>query len=75
MVSAAPVVLCSVEVLTTLAARAVIFPRKANFVALALQSPALLFGPFHEFGKPNSVVLGTRYNRGGNLYRHLMRSL
>ena len=57
MVSAVPVVLCSVEVLTTLAARAVIFPMKANFVALALQSPALLFRPFHEFGKPNSVVL------------------
>lgn len=56
MVAGAPVVVRALEILTTLAARAVIFPMKACFVAMALQCPGMLFRSFRDLGKPKSLL-------------------
>lgn len=56
MVDAAPVVLRSLEILTSLAARPVIFPMKACFVAMALQCPAVLFRSFYDCGNPKALL-------------------
>lgn len=57
MVGAAPVVLRGLEILTTLAARAVIFPMKACFVAMALQCPGMLFRSFYDVGKSKTLLM------------------
>lgn len=57
MVDAAPVVLRGLEILTTLAARAVIFPMKACFVAMALQCPGMLFRSFYDVGKSKALLM------------------
>lgn len=62
-VNAAPVVLHCVEILNTLASRAVIFPMKACNVAVALETPAILFRPFCDFGKPRTLLLQESYVR------------
>lgn len=56
VVDAAPVVLRSLEILTSLAARSVIFPMKACFVAMALQCPAVLFRSFYDRGNPRAPL-------------------
>lgn len=63
-VNAAPVVLRGLEILTTLAARAVIFPMKACSVAMALQCPGMLFRSFYDVGKAKALLLNTSWKDG-----------
>lgn len=56
MVDGASVLLRGLEILTTLAARAVIFPMKASSVAMALQCPGILFRSFCGAGKSEALL-------------------
>ncbi|KAG0565292.1 hypothetical protein KC19_8G179700 [Ceratodon purpureus] len=63
-VNGAPVVLRGLEILTTLAARAVIFPMKACSVAMALQCPGMLFRSFYDVGKAKALLQNASWKHG-----------
>ena len=63
-VNAAPVVLRGLEILTTLAARAVIFPMKSCSVAMALQCPGMLFRSFYDVGKAKALLQSAAWKHG-----------
>lgn len=63
-VNAAPVVLRALEILTTLAARAVIFRMKPCSVAMALQCPGMLFRSFYDVGNAKALIQNAPWKYG-----------